>query len=1170
MMKTRSGTASHGLVYSAFSLCMILHICGMAGCTAPQGAAESASTSHSIQQHIDERRARMKLKEIKPDPPAPEAPAEQSPALSESSQRRLARSRDRYRDRRFTEATLELEKALRRDPNHPLLHRELALAHRAAGNDERVRTHVRKALSANADDIVLHYLLGSLAAADQQNAQAIQHFRVGLKASNASTTPVFSALSHFQLAKVLNAEGYLSAAIGQYDQYEADVADLDAAAIVDPELGVLLQVNGGDARAEKSVLYEKLGMLTEAADALSGAFTDRKPTPESRERLATLLIRIGRYDEAIKHARLLTDDPFRATQLLREIRTRAGHPSAVIEDVAALYQENETADWLVCFVDVLIEFNQSDDAERILRQGLSDQPGDVRLCWKLMDLYASRQAWSSVLDVATAAIRADVESRAAIQEKIATLASNKEAVTALLGTHERHAASEEDFATAYVLGTLAQAANRSELAEALYRNAAEKNPAFPHASLRLATMLIKRYAWQSAIDVLTGMSDSERQQSETQQLLGDAFAGLDKFDTAVEHYKEAIRLDRANVAAMVALADTYRQSGEDLRAQRQYEAVLEVNSLHEYSREALLEINLQREDVAAASSQLVELKRRSADPHRIARATALIELANGTQPANEDKYRETLLAAVETLGPNSVTLDRIGRSFLRQDRTREALVYARKSADTDPANLDALELEFKVYDRLLDYPNAIATLRSLLAVHPNRVAWKINLWRTLTIDQQFDEAYHLAMSELDESRPDADELTDEQRQIYRERALYTLQRAKRYDEQIKLLRKWSADDNVTNVMTRRLMFTYQQAGQYEEALKIARERYDASPSDKVAVTDLFDVLREQKRHVEAQQLMLTMLEVDPENMAWHARLVDLLVNSGSPDDALELVDNIAPMLENPGIVQELRIQVLRDAQRYDDAIELALDWETGDERSTTETRRRLTHRMRLAQLYLLAEKYHEAVINLRRWSDETDDPRVKFGFLQILATCYQFQDQTDDALKAMQKAFDLRQYSDRQQAVGINNDFGYMLTDEGIRLEEAERMIRFALHQSPENGAYLDSMGWVEYKKGEFEQAVRWLQKAANSLEDDDPVVFDHLGDALWQLDQRTEAKRVWKQSLEIANENLQEEQRGDLRRLIEALGEKLNAIETGETPDIAPIGEAVDGTASHENPTAP
>ena len=66
---------------------------------------------------------------------------------------------------------------------------------------------------------------------------------------------------------------------------------------------------------------------------------------------------------------------------------------------------------------------------------------------------------------------------------------------------------------------------------------------------------------------------------------------------------------------------------------------------------------------------------------------------------------------------------------------------------------------------------------------------------------------------------------------------------------------------------------------------------------------------------------------------------------------------------------------------------------------------------------------------------------------------------------------------------GVNNDLGYLYADQGKNLEKAEAMIRKAVQEEPDNCAYLDSLGWVLFKRGKVKEAVEPLEKAVKNLD---------------------------------------------------------------------------------------
>ena len=112
------------------------------------------------------------------------------------------------------------------------------------------------------------------------------------------------------------------------------------------------------------------------------------------------------------------------------------------------------------------------------------------------------------------------------------------------------------------------------------------------------------------------------------------------------------------------------------------------------------------------------------------------------------------------------------------------------------------------------------------------------------------------------------------------------------------------------------------------------------------------------------------------------------------------------------------------------------------------------------------------------------------------------------------------------------NYLGYTYADLGQDLDEAERLIKEALKQKPDDGYITDSLGWVYYKKGLFSKAVTFLEKAA-SLEPEDPIILEHLGDAYLKDNQNQKALKFYKRSLKNKGDN---NDKTALEKKIEAL----------------------------------
>ena len=98
------------------------------------------------------------------------------------------------------------------------------------------------------------------------------------------------------------------------------------------------------------------------------------------------------------------------------------------------------------------------------------------------------------------------------------------------------------------------------------------------------------------------------------------------------------------------------------------------------------------------------------------------------------------------------------------------------------------------------------------------------------------------------------------------------------------------------------------------------------------------------------------------------------------------------------------------------------------------------------------------------------------------------------------------------------NALGYTLTLIGDDYAEAQQFIEQALSIEPENPAIMDSMGWVLYKQGNEEEALRWLGEAYAAMPD--PEIAAHLGEVLWEQGDKDAARQIWLDALAANPDN--------------------------------------------------
>lgn len=280
----------------------------------------------------------------------------------------------------------------------------------------------------------------------------------------------------------------------------------------------------------------------------------------------------------------------------------------------------------------------------------------------------------------------------------------------------------------------------------------------------------------------------------------------------------------------------------------------------------------------------------------------------------------------------------------------------------------------------------------------------------------------------------------------------------------------------------------------------------------LAYGGIIDLYFENKMYEETSKTCQKFLElagdetVERLKPAVMRRLVQSMARQGKIDEALKLVD---PRVEEEAKKDgwwwlQLKASVLRESDRLPDA---AKAYETVVDRIEKDKALKDDSR----DFYLRTNRYYLS--------------GVYVDLKQI--------DKAADILKALLKA-------DPDNPT-FNNDLGYIWADHDMNLDEAEKLVRKALEEDkkarkalpnlrPEedkdNGAYLDSLAWVLYKKKQFEEAKKFMLQAVEDKDSQHIEIYDHLGDILIALKDKDKALEAWKKGVSLAGKSKREQDR--------------------------------------------
>ncbi|MCH9058744.1 MAG: tetratricopeptide repeat protein [Planctomycetes bacterium] len=581
------------------------------------------------------------------------------------------------------------------------------------------------------------------------------------------------------------------------------------------------------------------------------------------------------------------------------------------------------------------------------------------------------------------------------------------------------------------------------------------------------------------------------------------------------------------------------------------QSLIDTNPAHERARELLSRLYIVSRRRDEAIRQYDELIRASASPAVKARAAAWLSLVTN---ADTKAFRAMLEQAIADGYDDERTWLALGDSFRVDGEfdlapAREPYRKALESnLDSERAILGLIDSEWSA----LNFEEVIRLWQAILPRRPNRHEWLLGgserpgLLDAMLALRKIDDAL-----EMLRARVDRDDLSDTTRDAYREAIRDALWTFGRKDEALAVVKQWAAAEDPPGEWSRGLALVLLAHDQAAGAIVLLEKILADDPANSWVEERLRDALIAAERFERADQLALDRLYKDPDSDAAMSFIVQTLSSAKRYDDAIELVRNKIAHSIRRTAYQQLMINLLNSAERYEEANDLSLsviddliEHFRGDMAEVERFRRQLAY-----QLIFLSEDYVEAERLLTRWVEEATGPRSRFEYLVLLAASVEFQGRADDAQRVK-----LRAIAIQPLYVGLNNDVAYGWIDLGIRLDEAEPMIRFAVARSPRESAYLDTYGWLLYKKGRFDEARTFLVLANDGRDSADPVILDHLGDACWRAGASDDALAHWRAALK-AVDNREDGPRGaDDQRVSADAMKKIGAVESGDVPATADL----------------
>jgi len=310
-------------------------------------------------------------------------------------------------------------------------------------------------------------------------------------------------------------------------------------------------------------------------------------------------------------------------------------------------------------------------------------------------------------------------------------------------------------------------------------------------------------------------------------------------------------------------------------------------------------------------------------------------------------------------------------------------------------------------------------------------------------------------------------------------------------------------------------------GKYEDAIQILNQLLqktehadgEYSVPDKnnraVFLERLGTVYREANKHQQAVETFRKMLNLGDENaIRGYQQIVETYRDNKQWQMATEAAAEAAEKYPNDRGLQMVSASQQADMGKPDVAIEHVKTLLKGnaDDREVY---------IALAQMYSRVKDWPNAEENISKAIDLSSKQEDKDYAIFVQGSIYERQKKYDLAEEAFRKVL----ADDPKNAMTLNY-LGYMLADRDTRVEEALGYIRRAVALDPQNGAYLDSLGWAYYKLGKYDLAEENLRRASERITTD-PTVHQHLGELYQRTGRLKLAASNYERSLEEWNKTI-------------------------------------------------
>lgn len=536
-----------------------------------------------------------------------------------------------------------------------------------------------------------------------------------------------------------------------------------------------------------------------------------------------------------------------------------------------------------------------------------------------------------------------------------------------------------------------------------------------------------------------------------------------------------------------------KSNGSTIETMPHEEAREEIpNSDAYYHAVVGLQLEGEGEEQAALKAYLTALRHDPKSAFLLTRVAGLLSQFGNQKEAIS--YAERALH----LHPKDVrVLSLLGNIYVASGQTERGLSAFQQLVDLDPKRVDAFYSLASIYAAQGDLTSAEEMIRKGIEADPasglgyyylGKIAFEKkaieaalqHYRKALSLHPYFEQA-HLEVARIHE----LEEKPEEAEKVYR-----TI---------IEEINPRSREATV------RLIQLLIQGKEFDEALRFLDEMAQADPSNLDIPLQEALIWVEKKEFAKAIEKVEAVMKVRPDDLRLTIYLASLYEEGDGYEKAVSLYEDI---LSKDNKLYDVRIRL--GALYFYKLKKIKEALEQGDLARQIDVQRPEAYLFNGLVLYE-EDRFEEAARVFAQGIEKS--PKTPDLHFHLGAT-YDKLNRFEDVIKQMEKTISL----DSNHANALNY-LGYTYAEKGIRLNEAIDLINRALAIRPDDGYFVDSLGWAYYKKGKIPEALEALNRAV-SLVPEDPVIHEHLGELYLKQNRLDLAKEAWAHSLKLDPKN--------------------------------------------------